>query len=137
MSDRTSTSPFFVRVRTSSGNVAMFSPAAPRDEAKNLGSSACRGVFRRMILTELPPADSHRSEVRREPLSADTPGGGRTYVPQLRDRKGHGRTRREAAPRAAPDAGRPLGRSPDPREVPDSVGYSARNSLRPLCHRGD
>src|SRR6184192_4226939 len=33
-------------------------------------------VFRRMILTELPPGDSHGSEVRQEPLSAGTPGGG-------------------------------------------------------------
>src|SRR5437879_444416 len=115
MSDRTSTSPFFVRVRTSLGNVAMVSSTTPRDDAKNLVSPARRGVFRRMILTTLPPADSHGCKVRREPLSPGTPGGGRHYVQHLRDRKGHIRTRLEAAARAAPDAGRPLGHSPDPR----------------------
>src|SRR6266581_7736795 len=87
MSDRTSTSPFFVRVRTSLGNVAMVSSSTPQDDAKNLGSSAGE-VFRRMILTELPPGDSHGSEVRREPLSEGTPGGGAKLCPTATRQEG-------------------------------------------------
>src|SRR5437870_4898912 len=75
MSDRTSTSPFFVRVRTSLGNVAMVSASTPQDDAKNLGSSAGEGVPPNDS-HDLPPGDSHGSEVRQEPLSAGTPGGG-------------------------------------------------------------
>src|SRR5437016_8879575 len=72
----------------------------------------------------------------KNPYQRAPPVGGRN-VPQLRDRKGHIRTRLEAAARAAPDAGRPLGRSPDPRKVRNPVGDPARDPLKPVCHRGD
>src|SRR2546422_6915990 len=52
-----------------------------------------------------------------EPLSSRGCPPDRNHVPQLRDRKGHVRARREAAPRAALDAGWPPGDPPDPRDL--------------------
>src|SRR2546422_5249284 len=71
-----------------------------------------------------------------EPLSSRGCPPDRNHVPQLRDRKGHVRARREAAPRAALDAGWRPGRPPDPRDLWDSVGDDG-HPTEPICHRHD
>src|SRR5256885_12082592 len=71
-----------------------------------------------------------------EPLSSQGCPPDRNHVPQLRDRKGHARARRQAAPRAALDAGWPPGRPPDPRELRDPVGDDGHRTGTVL-HRDD
>src|SRR2546427_11580941 len=71
-----------------------------------------------------------------EPLSSQGCPPDRNHVPQLRDRKGHVRARRQAAPRAALDAGWRPGRPPDPRDLRDPVGDDG-HPTEPVCHRDD
>src|SRR2546422_7680086 len=71
-----------------------------------------------------------------EPLSSPGSPPDRNHVPQLRDRKGHVRARREAAPRAALDAGWRPGRPPDPRDLWDPVGADG-HPTEPVSHRHD
>src|SRR2546430_4979573 len=71
-----------------------------------------------------------------DPLSSQGCPPDRNHVPQLRDRKGHVRARRQAAPRAALDAGWRPGRPPDPRDLRDPVGDDG-HPTEPVCHRDD
>src|SRR2546428_12104325 len=74
-----------------------------------------------------------------EPLSSQGCPPDRNHVPQLRDRKGHGRARREAAPRAALDAGWPLGDPPvggnlwNPGGKPGNSAESVQRSRDDPC----
>src|SRR5206468_822615 len=82
-------------------------------------------------------SDSHRPTVAWEPLGNQAYPPGRNQVPKLRDGKGsHGRARREAATRAAPDAGWRPGPTPDPRDLWDPVADD-RHPAEPIRHRDD
>src|SRR6266571_7230244 len=90
-----------------------------------------------MIFSRPRLSDSHGLTVEWELLWNQGDPRGRNYVPQLRDGKtGGGRARREAASRAAPDAGRAAGASPDPRDLWDPVADDG-HPTKPIRHRDD
>src|SRR2546425_2582006 len=80
--------------------------------------------------------DSHRVLPGSEPISSGWRVARRNHDPKLRDRKSHGRTRREAATRAAPHAGRRLGHPPVGGDLWDPSGEPG-NSVEPVWHRRD
>src|SRR5947209_18031747 len=100
MRDRTSISPFFVRVRTSSGRSSWSSTGATAKGPKNVAtrSHARRTVVSRNDFQPDPQlSDSHRLKVVWEPLTYHAYLRGRNHGQQLRYWKGnHGRARSEA-----------------------------------------